>query len=202
MTFFSEVQKKKIEIISHGGQWLLDCESANYSYGSLQKAFEDAFFQIQLQDLPLKNILMLGLGGGCVLKVLRDTYHIQSPITVVEFDPLMVEIAEKYYNIRNIPQLLILLDDAWHYCQNSNEHYDFVIVDIFIDLQVPEIFLTETFARNLARILLKDGFLLFNLVTSQSFDKDAFFQQYQRNYSQVLWLEPFKNQNQMLFAKR
>lgn len=145
---------------------------------------------------------MLGLGGGCVLKVIRNTYNMHCPITAVEFDPLMIEIAEKYFHIYDIQNLTVHLADAWEFCQNTNMSYDFVIVDIFIDLQVPEIFLTETFALNLSRSLLNNGFLLFNLIPSKTFDKNAFLQLYQQYFSQAIWLEPFKNQNQMLFAQK
>ena len=59
-----------LEVTYINGQKVLDTENANYSYGSLQKILE---FGLTKVDLKLvENILLLGMGGGSIIKSLRE----------------------------------------------------------------------------------------------------------------------------------
>ncbi len=48
---------------------VLSSSHANYSYGALQRVLEYGLKQIDMRDV--KNILLLGLGGGSVIETLR-----------------------------------------------------------------------------------------------------------------------------------
>ena len=81
-----------LEITWYNGKKQLNTKNANYSYGLLQKILKIGLQKIDLR--PSKNILLLGLGGGSVIKTLRDDFDYQQYITAIDIDPVIINIAQ------------------------------------------------------------------------------------------------------------
>ena len=67
------VLSKSLEVTWENGELVLDSENANYSYGSLQRILRLGLKNIGYEKIAVMNqILILGVGGGSVIKTLVD----------------------------------------------------------------------------------------------------------------------------------
>ena len=153
----------KLDITMFDGKKSLDIDGANYSYGSLQKVLKKA-----LQELPFnehhQNILVLGMGAGSIVDTIRNDFHSNAAITLVEIDQVIIDIAEKEFGIRDFSNIQIIAQDAVQFVAENNDQYDLVVVDLFIGDRIPEKFTEIAFVKHLARILEKNGQLIFNTI--------------------------------------
>lgn len=156
-------RSKVIEVTWANGELVLDSENTNYSYGSLQRILRYGLRNIGYDKvLEMDHILVLGVAGGSVIKTLVDEIEYKGKITGVEIDPEMIQIANQYFNLNQIQQLDIIIDDAFEFVLKTKDRYDLIIIDIFEDTNMPN-FLFEKFFSERVCFLLKDqGFVLFN----------------------------------------
>ena len=156
-------RSKTIEVTWTNGELVLDSENTNYSYGSLQRILRYGLRNIGYKAiLDMDHILLLGVAGGSVVKTLVDEIEYKGKITGVEIDSEMIQIANEYFNLNQIKQLEIIIDDAFEFVLKTKEQYNLIIIDIFEDTNMPN-FLFERFFSDRVCALLKDqGFVLFN----------------------------------------
>ncbi|WP_024772369.1 methyltransferase domain-containing protein [Aquimarina macrocephali] len=161
--FTKEVPSKingTLELTWMNGKKVLDSQNANYSYGSLQKLLSYGLSQIDISTNS--EILLLGLGGGSIIETLRNTFDHQGKITAVEIDEIIIEIAKNEFNITGNHNLEINCEDAFLYVDHCVSQFEIIIIDIFIDNQVPEKFYESQFWKNLITLLKPDGQIVFN----------------------------------------
>jgi spermidine synthase len=131
------------------GVKVLDTQHANYSYGPAQKVLSKALRYGAIGEV--KHLLVFGLGGGSLLHLLKTEHTFGGKITVVEIDPVMIEVAEKEFDIRQSRKLKIVCDDALHFAQTTRRKFDGVFVDISIGFELPEFVTSESFFQSLQR---------------------------------------------------
>ncbi|WP_299519547.1 spermidine synthase [Winogradskyella sp.] len=158
-----------LEITWHNGKKHLNSKNANYSYGSLQNILKFGIEQIALQKV--NSILVLGMGGGSVIETLRNDFNYTKSITAVEIDPVIIEIAATEFGISKNEHLKIHCLDALDFVKTDNEHYDVIIIDLFIDLSVPNQFLSESFWNHVLRLKSSKGDIIFNAAVNDSKSK-------------------------------
>lgn len=163
-----------LEIIQYKGQYHLNSMNANYSFGSLHAIFDRLFTQIHVGQYQFKNILILGMGGGSIVSLLRNKYNIATPITAVEKDPVVIDLAAKYFDIARYHDLTIVQADAYDFVCTSSDRYDLVIVDLFIDAIVPEIFASHEFLSHLRRVTADASCIIYNKMTEHPAHKHEF----------------------------
>lgn len=149
-----------LEITYVNGKKVLDTENANYSYGSLQKILEIGLTKVNLK--PVENILLLGMGGGSIIHSLRNTFEYSKNIVAVEIDPEIIKIANEEFEISNSEKLQIMEGDAFQFVKNCDEKFQLIIIDLFIDINVPPIFYGKEFCENASNLLGNDGSIIFN----------------------------------------
>ena len=150
----------KLELTVMNGRKVLDTLNTNYSYGSLQRVLKYSIDQLDLKET--KNVLILGLGGGSVVETLRKDNHFTEKITAVEIDQVIIDIADKEFNIKSNNNTDIICADAMDFVNNDKEKYDLIIVDLFIDNKVPNKFLKVEFWKSVLDLLDDDGDVIFN----------------------------------------
>ncbi len=149
-----------LELTWMNGKKVLDSQNANYSYGSLQKLLS---YGLSLIDISVNSeILLLGLGGGSIIAPLRNTFGHQGKITAVEIDEVVIEIAKNEFNITSNRNLEIICEDAFFYVDHCVSQFEIIIIDIFIDNQVPKQFYENQFWKNLIPLLKPGGQIVFN----------------------------------------
>lgn len=152
-----------LEISYHRGQKVLDSENTSYSYGNLQRVWDKA-----LQEVPFakaERLLILGMGGGSTIALLRRKYGYTGNITAIELDPVIVRIAAEEFGIRPDKHLRIICADATAYVRKRTTPYHLILIDIFIDRHVPEAIMQYEFWKDTARKTAPGGWILFNAFT-------------------------------------
>lgn len=158
---FSSEINGTLEVTYINGKKVLDTANANYSYGSLQKILEFGLEQIDLK--PVKNILLLGMGGGSVIGSLRKKFDYEGNIVAVEIDPQVIQIAAKEFGITESHNQRIVQDDAFQFVKECNERFQLIIIDLYIDTEVPAVFLEREFCQEVSQRIEEQGFLIFNV---------------------------------------
>lgn len=156
-------RSKMIEVTWANGELVLDTENTNYSYGSLQRILRYGLRNIGYDKIvKMEHILLLGVAGGSVVKTLVNEIDYKQKITGVEIDPDMIQIANEYFNLSEIKQLEVVIDDAFEFVLKTKEKYDLIIIDIFEDTHMPNFLFEKFFVDRICMILKEDGFVLFN----------------------------------------
>jgi spermidine synthase len=112
--------------------------------------------------------LLLGLGGGSVIKSLRRVFHYELGIVAVEIDPVIIQIANDEFGVIADERTEIVCADAFEYVTGNNKKFDLIIIDLFIDNRVPEkLFSIEFWERVKARVR-SNGSIIFNSINENS----------------------------------
>ena len=115
-------------------------------------------------EKKVQTILMLGLGGGDGLKVIVPKFS-QAKITAVDFDPKMVEIAERLiFNTMNYyPEVMTEdAEEALEHLVSSLRKFDVIIIDLFVGCKNSPLLYSENFLNLLSEVLNPQGYLLVN----------------------------------------
>ncbi len=153
-----------LEVRIENGKYVLNAAHANYSFGSLHQIFLNAFKQIKIGEKEIKNVLLLGFGGGSVPVLLFEEFKISCKITAVEIDQKVIDLGRKYFNIQRFEHLELICDDAFEYVRKCNLKFDLIVVDLFIDSKVPSQFESREFLDSLKKLMDNQSTLLFNKI--------------------------------------
>lgn len=123
---------------------------------------ERGYWPDMLPETPPSSALILGLGGGTIVHLLRGRFG-RLPIVGVENDPAVVDLAGCYFALADVPDLRIVVDDAFAFLAASRERFDFIAVDLFRAGEVPRGVTATTFLRQVRRSLRGGGLAVFNL---------------------------------------
>ncbi len=149
-----------LEITWYNGKKHLNTKNANYSYGSLQRILKFGLEKIDIKKV--NSVLLLGLGGGSVVETLRQDFDYSKPIVAVDIDPIIIDIAKNEFNLKQDKNLQIICEDAFQFMQTNTQHFDLLIIDLFIDIEVPLAFLEFGFWENVIKACSTNGMIIFN----------------------------------------
>ncbi len=199
------VVNKSLEVTWNNGKLVLDTENTNYSYGSLEKVLRFGLQQIDYKIIkPLDSILILGVAGGSVIKILVDEIQFKGKITGVEIDVEIIELANKYFGLNTIKNLEIIIEDAQSFVEKTSSKYDLIIVDIFQDKVMPDFLFEQKFASNLQKIMNKNGLVLFNTIAETMKEETRNDIYIERMLTKNIIVERFPNiegKNELLILK-
>jgi spermidine synthase len=126
-----------------------------------------------------ERVLIVGLGGGAMVHFLEH-YAPQQHVDVIEIDPAVVEIAEKYYGIRSGGNVRIITSDGFEYLRETEERYDVIYMDAFLrpcpetdHTGSPLRLRTAQFLKGMQDKLNPDGLVVFNLHSHATFESDV-----------------------------
>ncbi|MBN2869155.1 MAG: fused MFS/spermidine synthase [Flavobacteriaceae bacterium] len=158
-----------LEITWYNGKKHLNTKNANYSYGSLQQILKFGLKQIHLKNI--KNILVLGLGGGSVIETLRKDFNFKKQIYGVDIDPVIIDLAKEEFNLKTDQNLKIFCQDAIQFLEENKLHFDLIIIDLFIDTEVPNFVLENTFWEAILKSVSAKNQIIFNAALHQNNDQ-------------------------------
>lgn len=199
------VLSKSIEVTWANGQLVLDSKNANYSYGSLQRILRLGLKNIGFDKiLAMEQILVLGVAGGSVIKTLVEEIKFKGKITGVEIDPEIINIADAYFQLNEVKNLTIIIDDAFEYVLKTRKKYDLIIIDVFQDTTMPN-FLFEPFFTNRVCTLLKSrGFILFNtmlLNEKQNQRNRKYVNEFYKNHFKIKTIPRIEVHNELIIIE-
>ena len=75
----------------------------------------------------------------------------------------MIQIAKEEFGITESKNQRIIQEDAFQYAKKSNERFQLIIIDLFIDTNVSKVFFEKEFCQNVAQLIDDGGSLIFNI---------------------------------------
>jgi spermidine synthase len=132
-------------------------------------AYIETIKRILFDELKLKNkeILILGAGGFTLSAASTHQNH----FTYVDIDPHIYTLVKQHY-LANIHGDFFA-EDARQYVKKFQNFYDVIVSDAYSNrMAVPAHLLTKEHFGNIRRALKNDGFAIFNIITSPSFNND------------------------------
>jgi spermidine synthase len=117
------------------------------SGGIVESIWKSTLKQIKKDNV--NSILILGLGGGTLAKLLRKKYP-TAKITGLEIDPMMIELGKKYLELDKY-DIDIKIKDTNKFKFGK---YDLVIVDMYSGDNFPKEFESEEFLNKLTNYKL------------------------------------------------
>jgi spermidine synthase len=112
------------------------------------------------------RILFVGLGGGAMPMHARQVLP-RSSIDVVEIDPLVVEVAQRYFGFVGDAQLRAHAEDGRAFIERAGPaSWDLIVLDAFSDADIPRSLATREFLAAVRSRLRPDGVVVANLWTS------------------------------------
>lgn len=185
------VYSKNLEVTWNNGYLVLDSENTNYSYGSLQRVLKKGLKYIGYERIRgFQSILVLGVAGGSVIETLKKEIKFDGIITGVEIDPVVVELATKYFGLGKYNNVSIVIDDAFEFALKTKEKYDLIIIDVFQDTTMPNFLFEDFFINRINFLLNVNGFILFNTMVLTKNDAErnfAYRNKFDSNYSVRLY---------------
>jgi spermidine synthase len=88
--------------------------------------FATYLFQAKQQD-----VLLVGLGGGAMVHFYRH-YDPQVHVEVVEIDPVVVDIADRFFQVRSEKNVHVVTGDGLQYIRDTKTRFDVIYMDAFL----------------------------------------------------------------------
>jgi spermidine synthase len=165
---------QKYEVNFENGLKVLNSENSNYSFGSLHQIMLKGLNEVLKKNSP-KKILMLGLGAGSALQVLRNKCKWPYHVTIVEIDNDLIELARLHFELDSHVNTTIINTDAKLAIQElKGGDFDLILDDIFWDDQIPEFCLKEDYLNSCSKCLVANGIYLRNTMPTPEMDFEQF----------------------------
>lgn len=109
----------------------------------------------------ISSALVVGLGGGVIPRELHHHYP-DVKIDVLEIDPEMVKVAKEYFFFPESENVRVILGDAFTTLRDSEESYDFVMLDAFLENYTPFHLMTTEFLALVKKVTSPEGIVTVN----------------------------------------
>jgi len=140
-----------------------------------------AFVVPAVLDQKPGRILILGLGGGTIPRVMAK-YYPDVPIDVVEIDPDVVAIAKRFFFFRPTQKLNVISMDGRRFLRRSRDRYDIIFLDAYDDRSIPFHLTTKEFFEIVKQRLTPTGVVAANVWGPRT---DEFYLAELKTYQQV-----------------
>jgi spermidine synthase len=109
------------------------------------------------------RVLNIGLGAGAINRLFEPTFK-TATMTTIEIDPMVIDAAESYTGFQPDDRDQVVVNDGRRYLRQSNEKWDWIILDAYVRRsQVPPQFTTVEFYNLVLSRLNPDGVFVNNL---------------------------------------
>ena len=154
-----------LELTYEMGRPVLNSLRANQSFGSLHRLWQQVLRQALPADMHLDKVLVLGFGAGSVASILH--HEMQRPVHIlgVEGDPVVLGLARERLRPYD-PRLVDLVEqDAFDWShKTAPSRFDLLVVDLFVELDVPVAAADPAFIKGLRDRVAPGGVLAFNTI--------------------------------------
>ena len=124
------------------------------------------FFHLGMMFNPnATNVLFVGGGGFTGPKNFIALYP-DTKIDVIEIDSDVIDVAKKYFDLKEDVRLQIFNDDARKHLSTYDKKYDLIVLDAYASTYVPYHLMTHEFFQLLEQRLEPDGIVVSNLLGS------------------------------------
>jgi spermidine synthase len=147
-------------------------------------SYTDLFSLAMLYRPSTESMLFLGLGGGSAPKRMwRDFPGLQ--VDVVELDPVVVDVARRYFAVPDDPRLRIENEDGRLFLAKTDRRWDVIAIDVFYEDGIPFHMSTFEFLELVRERLEPGGVVLMNVIGSTGGSGSELFRALYRTYRAV-----------------
>jgi predicted membrane-bound spermidine synthase len=172
------LQALHLDHLVHSYSDLYDPSFLAYNYLQI---FHDAVVWKRRQ-YGTARILFIGGGGYTLPRLIESTWP-GATIDVVEIDPAVTRVAQRYFGLQPQTTIRTINEDARWFAMRSTDKYDLIFIDAFNDLSVPYHLTTREFAMRLRELLASDGAIVANLI--DNYEKGRFLASYAKTLQSV-----------------
>jgi spermidine synthase len=156
----------------------------------LRNSYESPFLYPAYAHLGLifrpqaKRVLVVGLGGGSIPKRFWRDYS-DMAIDVAELDPMVVDVAKRFFEVREDPRLRIAVQDGRQFLLRSARKYDIIILDAYFAESIPFHLTTVEFYRLVKSRLEPGGVVISNVIGALEGPRSQLFRAMYKTHGQV-----------------
>jgi spermidine synthase len=154
-----------IRTLSFNGSWETKMSLTNSLTGHFE--YTEYFQMPWLWNHDIKHVLMAGLGGGSTQRAWQH-YYTNALVDTVEIDPVVVDVAHKYFGVTESPILRIHTNDARVFLRRSTNIYDVILMDAYATTRygssIPPHLTTKEFFEIASNHLGTNGVLAYNVI--------------------------------------
>jgi spermidine synthase len=151
--------------LSFNGSWETKMSLTNPLTGHFE--YTEYFQMPWLWNRDIKRVLMAGLGGGSTQRAYQH-YYPNVLVDTVEIDPVVVDVAKKYFTVTETPNLRIHTNDARVYLRLTTNQYDVILMDAYSTTRygssLPVQLTTKEFFQIASDHLGTNGVLAYNVI--------------------------------------
>lgn len=162
----------EITIVEKADRKTLFVKGVPQSGGEFVAMWEKVIGELNYQKI--NDCLVLGIGGGTVIHVLKK-YFPRIKIIGVEIDPVMIQVAQKYFDLPSPDSSFsMVIGDAQKFLDRGKgvKKFDLVVVDLFLGRLNPPFIRSKKYLRQIKNMLFSGGRVLFNAHYQPEFPKD------------------------------
>ena len=151
--------------LSFNGSWETTMSLTNPLAGHFE--YTEYFQMPWLWNHDIKRVLMVGLGGGSTQRAYQH-YYTNVMVDTVEIDPVVVEVAKKYFTVTETPKLKIHINDGRVFLRQTTNIYDVILMDAYSTTRygssLPRQLMTKEFFTLASQHLSTNGVLAYNVI--------------------------------------
>ena len=96
--------------------------------GKIYDSYQE-YFALAPLITDVSDVLVLGMSAGASIKDMNKYFDIY--IDAVEIDPVVIQLADEYFDVKEGPRLNIYAEDARTLISRTEKKYDFIEIDLF-----------------------------------------------------------------------
>jgi spermidine synthase len=157
--------ENNVRTLSFNGSWETTMSLTNPLAGHFE--YTEYFQMPWIWNHDIKRVLMEGLGGGSTPRAYQH-YYTNVMVDVVEIDPVVVDVAKKYFTVTETPKLVIHTNDGRIFLRQSTNVYDVILMDAYSTTRygssLPHQLVTKEFFELASKHLSTNGVLAYNVI--------------------------------------
>ncbi|WP_136590403.1 spermidine synthase [Salinigranum halophilum] len=134
-------------------------------------------------EAEIDRVLFIGGGGFTGPKRFAEEYNVT--VDVAEIDPVVIDVAKRYFGVSESPQLRIHNVGGRQYLRETDHTYDLIVLDAYRKDKVPFELTTVEFMRLARDRLSEDGMLFANVISAPSGPASKFYRAQYKTMAQV-----------------
>jgi spermidine synthase len=163
----------------------------------LKNPYESPFLYTSYTHLALafhpaiRRVLVIGLGSGTIPKrFLRD--YPEVVVDSVELDPAVVDVARRFFEVRDDPRHRIIVQDGRVYLRRAEAKYDLIVLDAYFAEGIPFHLATREFLQIVRDRLNPGGLVAANIIGALEGSNSRLYRALHKTYGAVFpGLYPF-----------
>jgi spermidine synthase len=197
----------QIRTLSFNGSWETKMSLTNSLTGHFE--YTEYFQMPWLWNHDIKHVLMAGLGGGSTQRAWQH-YYTNVLVDTVEIDPVVVDVAHKYFGVTESPILKIHTNDARVFLRRSTNTYDVILMDAYATTRygssIPPHLTTKEFFEIASDHLGTNGVLAYNVIGQVNGERasiiGALYRTMKEVFPQVYLFPANESQNVVMVATK